>query len=70
MYDTTLEQTMKRRRRDYVMDDPYWRELAVYNAEVRRGIVHTPAWAERMKTKQVYWDGRHGGPYAPDEGFA
>jgi len=30
----------RRRRRDSAV--PNWHDLGVYNAEVRRGIVHTP----------------------------
>lgn len=29
-----------------------WGDLAQYNAEVARGIVHTPEWDHRMAIKQ------------------
>lgn len=31
-------------------------QLAAYNAEVARGVVHTPEWDERMKTLQAEYD--------------
>lgn len=35
-----------------------WGDLATYNAEVARGIVHTPEWDARMAEKQArYNDG-------------
>jgi len=31
-------------------------DLARYNAEVARGLVHTPEWAERMAAQQATFD--------------
>ncbi len=42
----------------------YYDELAVFNSEVARGIVHTNEWRERMATKQSFWDLEHHGPYS------
>lgn len=33
-----------------------WDDLATYNAEVARGIVHTAKWDERMRLKQERYD--------------
>lgn len=33
-------------------------QLAVYNAECARGIVHTPDWDARMAALQKEWDRR------------
>jgi len=33
-----------------------WNELATYNAEVARGIVHTPEWQHRMAELQADFD--------------
>jgi hypothetical protein len=33
-----------------------WHDLAVYNAEVHRGIVHTPEYDERMAEEQRRFD--------------
>ena len=38
-------------RQQYPYEDPYW-DLATYNAEVHRGIVHTPEYDARMAAKQ------------------
>lgn len=36
---------------------PQWIEvLGLYNAEVSRGLVHTPEWDERMKVLQALFD--------------
>lgn len=35
---------------------PEYHQLAQYNSECSRGIVHTPAWAERMKIIQKDYD--------------
>jgi len=29
-----------------------WGDLATYNSEKSRGIVHTPEWVEKMRLKQ------------------
>ncbi|MGE5829739.1 MAG: hypothetical protein ACM30G_15465 [Micromonosporaceae bacterium] len=37
--------------------------LAVYNAEVARGLIHTPEWDERMAVAQAEFDRwSHGQP--------
>ena len=33
-------------------DEFEWDELATYNSEVARGIVHTPEWKEKMAREQ------------------
>ena len=34
-------------------ESPYWKhELAVYNSERSRGILHSPAWTAKMKIYQ------------------
>lgn len=33
-----------------------WAPLATYNAEVARGIVHTPEWKEQMAKWQAMFD--------------
>lgn len=45
---------MFRRRRRY---EPYkWVDLATYNAEVSRGVVHTPEFAAQMALRQAEFD--------------
>lgn len=46
-----------RRRKLKILYDPYeWNQLATYNAEVARGIVHTPEWVEKMRLEQERFD--------------
>lgn len=33
-------------------------QLATYNSEVARGLVHTDEWKERMRLQQSLWDSR------------
>ena len=33
-----------------------WGDLATYNSEKSRGIVHTPEWVEQMRVKQERYD--------------
>lgn len=33
-----------------------WDELFTYNAEVKRGIVHTPKWDRKMAAQQALFD--------------
>lgn len=34
----------------------HWGELADYNAEVSRGVVHTPEYQARMAQRQAAWN--------------
>ena len=47
---------MWRRRRRVEAPTNDWMRLATYNAEVARGIVHTPEWNERMHREQAIFD--------------
>ena len=40
------------------LTDEELHQLAVYNAEVARGLVHTQEWQERMKVLQQKYDNR------------
>lgn len=37
-----------------------WEELATYNSEVARGLVHTDGWKARMAALQTQFDMEHG----------
>jgi len=54
-------------RRQYPYEDPYW-DLATYNAEVHRGIVHTPEYDARMAVQQRRFnrENQPGPPEWPD----
>lgn len=43
--------------RNLIWDDKF-NQLAIYNAEVSRGIVHTADYAERMKALQAEYDAK------------
>ena len=43
---------MRRSRRRALEFESRWGDLATYNAEVARGIVHTPEWQLKMAEKQ------------------
>ena len=43
---------MRKRREAELEFDRVWGDLAVYNSEVARGIVHTPEWDTKMAQKQ------------------
>lgn len=45
----------RRLQRDF---DAQWGELARYNSEVARGILHTPEHRERMALQQAAFDAR------------
>jgi hypothetical protein len=46
---------MAKNRKPQQIPSPY-DQLALYNAERARGIVHTPKWDERMAVLQSRWD--------------
>ena len=50
-----------RRKRD---QHDKWLPLATYNAEVARGIVHTPEWKEQMAKWQAMFDAEMSEVYA------
>lgn len=37
-------------------EDYYWQQLATYNAERARGIMHTQEWQDRMAEEQRRYD--------------
>lgn len=41
-------------------DEDDWSVLAAYNAEIARGIAHTPEWDDAMAGMQLGWDLIHG----------
>lgn len=48
---------MRRRQREQEFNSQ-WGDLATYNAEVSRGIVHTSEYDARMVLKQAEWNAR------------
>ena len=44
------------KKRQQRPDAHRWDELAWYNTECARGIVHTPEWDERMAKRQAAFD--------------
>lgn len=50
---------MRLRKRESLADYR-WIELATYNAERARGIVHTSEWQERMRLEQEAFDREQG----------
>jgi hypothetical protein len=55
---------MRRRTRELEFQSQ-WGDLATYNAEVHRGIVHTEEWQAKMAEKQAAYDIAHGRPKPP-----
>jgi hypothetical protein len=49
---------------DTVQEIWRWNDLATYNAERTRGLVHTPEYVERMKAEQAAFDAEHGKDWA------
>lgn len=43
---------MRFRKRNRVLEMAQWNQLATYNAERARGLVHTPEWREKMVEEQ------------------
>ena len=48
---------LRRRKPDLAWADHYWvRELATYNSEKARGLIHTAEWTEQMRRAQDRFD--------------
>lgn len=54
MFGRAHEEAQHARR--YGMSEAQLKQLATYNAEVARGIMHTQAWQSRMTSLQVYFN--------------